>query len=85
MELVIDVNYDQVWRLVNQLPESDKRRLTKELERNIGDKSSAQSETQDFNELTDFQEFLLQGPTMSDGQLEDYKELRKNFDKWLAG
>ncbi len=33
---------------------------------------------------TDLQTLLLRGPTMSDDQFNDFKELRKNFDKWLA-
>jgi hypothetical protein len=37
----------------------------------------------DNDELNDLQRFLLHGPIMSNDQFEDFKKLRKDFDKWL--
>ena len=34
-------------------------------------------------EVKEFQDFLLQGPVMSDEQYSEFKELRKEFSKWL--
>ena len=33
-------------------------------------------------EMTDFQKLLLSGPVMDDVQYEEYKTLRKRFNKW---
>jgi hypothetical protein len=38
----------------------------------------------DNDEPNDLQRFLLQGPIMSNDQFEDFKKLRKDFNKWLT-
>jgi len=34
------------------------------------------------SDMTDFQKLLLTGPVMDDKQYEEYKTLRKRFNKW---
>ena len=38
----------------------------------------------DNDELNDLKRFLLQGPIMSNDGFEDFKKLKKDFNKWLT-
>ncbi len=76
MELSINIGYEQLLRLVRQLPHNDKKKLNNEIEKDLMNTGSKE----DMNE---FQEFLLQGPSMTDEQFNNFKELRKNFNQWL--
>lgn len=88
MELKINIEYDQVLKLARQLPYKYKKKLTREIEKDLKAESEEntdgstkyQSESEDLNEL---QQFLLQGPLMSDEQFDRFKKLRKDFNRWL--
>lgn len=51
MELTTDINYDQVWKLVNQLPNKEKRRLKSEIGR-VLNKKNGQSKKQNIKNST---------------------------------
>jgi hypothetical protein len=88
MELTINIEYDQVLKLARQLPYKYKRKLTREIEKDLKAENEEktdgntkyQSGSEDLNEL---QQFLLQGPLMSDEQFDGFKKLRKDFNRWL--
>ena len=89
MELTIDINYEQVLKLARQLPYNYKKKLTREIEKDLRTKNeekitTGEPESEDKNEdLNELQRFLLQGPVMSDEQFDDFKKLRKDFNRWL--
>jgi hypothetical protein len=89
MELTIDIKYDQILELARQLPNRYKKKLSQEIEKDLKKKNEEkikipdtkyESENDETNEL---QRFLLEGPIMSDEQFDDFKKLRKAFNKWL--
>lgn len=89
MELSINVNYVQLLKLARQLPYKYKKKLTREMEKDLKKISleptklrgpKGENETEELNEL---QRLLLKGPIMSKAQFERVKQLRKDFDKWL--
>lgn len=80
MELHIDLRYEQILQLVEQLPRSDKQRLTHDIERELVGEESQLSAPPDLDE---FQTLLLNGPVMSDEQFEQFKAVRKGLNAWL--
>jgi hypothetical protein len=62
MEMIIDFNYDQVWKLVKQLPNKEKRRLNSEIEK-VLNKTDRQSKKQNVKNNTKDQ--LRLGPITS--------------------
>jgi hypothetical protein len=83
MELRIDIEYNQLLKLVKQLPYNEKKKLTLEIEKELKEKNKKKAKNFDKKNLTEFQDFLLQGPLMSDDQYNDFKELRKDFTRWI--
>lgn len=92
MELRLNIGYEQVLNLVKQLSYNDRKKLTTEIKKGLSfqkialplDKKikSGKPKTLD-NELIEFQNFLLQGPIMTDEQFGNYKKLRKSFNQWI--
>jgi hypothetical protein len=77
MELTVNLNYDEVVKLIKQLPASKLKQLKLNLDENfINSKASV--------EISNFQKFLLNGPVMSDKQFSEFKENRKLFNQWRA-
>ena len=83
MELTINIGYDQVLKLARQLPYRERKKLTLEIERDLKTKKKKKTTANDLEEINELQRLLLKGPVMSDEQFEDFKKLRKNFNKWL--
>lgn len=89
MELTIDIKYDQILELARQLPNKYKRKLFQEIEKDLKKKKEAKIKIPDAiyqsddEETSELQRFLLEGPIMSDEQFDDFKKLRKSFNKWL--
>ena len=89
MELTININHEQVLKLARQLPYNYKKKLTREIEKDLRTKNeekvtAGEPESENENEdLDELQRFLLQGPVMSDEQFDDFKKLRKDFNRWL--
>ena len=71
MEIRIDLNYDQILGLIRQLPKKDIEKLTITLQSEI----SAQSNSVSIEEL------ILEAPTWSESELEDYQKVRDNINK----
>ena len=83
MELSINIKYEQLLKLVKGLPYNQKKRLTREIEKDLKNRNKKSSKANGDEELNEFQQFLLQGPLMSDEQYKDFKSLRKDFAKWI--
>lgn len=89
MELSINIKYDQLLKLARQLPYKYKKKLSREIEKDLKKikpkrtdliDAKYENETKEPNEL---QQLLLKGPIMSEEQFDRLKQLRKDFDKWL--
>jgi len=75
MELKVDIGFEQLLKVINQLPAAKIIQLKAEL--------SGKSRTNEKSAYTgDFQNFLLSGPVMNDHQYENYKEARTRLNKW---
>jgi len=77
MELKIDIAYEQVLDIVKQLPVNQIARLLVDA-KNILEKEKSKEHT------SDFQQFLLTAPRMSDEQYETFLENRKMWKQWRA-
>jgi len=75
MELKIDIEYEQLLKLAKQLPAAKIVQLKAELSDNLIEKKSEA-------DISEFQNFLLKGPVMSDTQYEQFVENRKWFNQW---
>lgn len=78
MQVRVNIEYDEVLRLIKQLPYKEKQRLSSEIARDLHPEKEIEN-----IEVKEFQDFLLQGPVMSDGQFREFKELRKDFARWI--
>lgn len=74
MELKIEIGYEQILALIQQLPDSELLKLKIELDKKLEQESLERSKL--------LQTMLLNGPTMSDEQYEDFLDFRKNFNEW---
>ncbi len=73
MELKLNIGYEELIELVKQLPLNQIRKLKADLALIM-----ITNEMED--EMSDFQEFLLQGPVMDDDQYQDFLSDRKYFN-----
>jgi hypothetical protein len=71
MELRVDISYGQILRLIRQLPKRDIRKLTNTLQSEI----TAEKSTKSLEKL------ILQAPTWTASDLEDYNEARLHINK----
>jgi hypothetical protein len=71
MRLSLDLNYNQILKLIRQLPKSEIKKLTNALQSEIITEKSSSS----------LQELILQAPTWSDSDLEKYNEVRTHINK----
>ncbi|MDR1973865.1 MAG: hypothetical protein LBQ31_04230 [Bacteroidales bacterium] len=75
MQLMVNLGYQQIINLIRQLPANQIEKIKQELAQDyVAEKTKVKK--------SEFQEFLLSGPVMSDKQYENFKENRKRFDKW---
>lgn len=72
MQAQIEIGYDQLVKLVKQLPKRQWTRLKSEVEEN-----EVSSETQ-----SDMLTLLLNGPTFSKKQLNEIAKARKEINQW---
>lgn len=75
MEVKLNIGYDQLLKLVKQLPASQLARLKTELD----DKFLTNKSKEEISEL---QNFLLEGPVMTDDEYKLYLENRKKINQW---
>jgi hypothetical protein len=71
MELRIDIDYNQILRLIHQLPKKEIEKLTNTLQTEIATKKSSKA----------IQKMILKAPTWSDSDLNDYNETRNHLNK----
>jgi len=72
MELRVEINYNQILRLIQQLPKKDVKKLTNTLQSEI----AADKSTKSLDEL------ILQAPTWTDSDLNDYNKARIHMNKF---
>lgn len=70
MELRINLNYNQILGLIRQLPDKDIEKLSITLQWEISSKRSAAS----------IEELILNAPTWSESDLEDFNQARKHIN-----
>ena len=75
MELKLNIGYQELIELIKQLPASQIRKLKADLALIVTDNDMEK-------DITDFQEFLLEGPVMEDDQYQDFLSNRKYFNTW---
>ncbi len=71
MELSLDINYNQILRLVRQLPKKDIVKLANALQSEISAGKSVES----------IQKLILQAPTWTDSELNDFNQARIHINK----
>ncbi len=71
MELRVDINYNQILRLIRQLPKKDIEKLTNTLQSEIDADKSTES----------LQKLILQAPTWTDSDLNDHNEARMHINQ----
>jgi hypothetical protein len=77
MQLTVDIPYEQLIDIIRHLPASQIEKLKSDLENTVAiDKVE--------NGKTDFQNFILKGPVMTDEQYSTFKENRKAFNQWRS-
>lgn len=70
MELKINIDYNQILRLIHQLPEKEINKLAVTLNSEITLKKTSQS----------VQELILKAPTWTDSDFNNYTKARNHFD-----
>ena len=75
MVLTLDIGYNQVLHLVNQLPANQIVKIKYELSENTIAKKAK-------SEISDFQKFILSAPVMSDEQYDNFNQQRQHFNQW---
>jgi hypothetical protein len=77
MDFTVKIGYNEILDLVKQLPAGKLKQLQAVINQDLISKKAKQ-------EISTFQEFLLEGPVMSDKQLEQFNENRNSFSQWRA-
>ena len=75
MKVTLNLEYAQIINLVKQLPANQIEKIKKEL-------TGSFILTKAKSEISDFQQFILSGPVMSDDQYQDFKQQRQQFNLW---
>ena len=77
MQLTVEIPYEQLIAIIRHLPSNQRAKIKADLELSVP--------VNDVDiKKTEFQEFLLRGPVMSDEQYSAFKENRKAFNKWRS-
>lgn len=83
MELKVDIGFDQLLDAIKHLPDEQRKIVKAELDKKTTEKKKpVKKRSEEKKELTDYQKFLLNFPVMSDEQYKEYKQIRKNLNKW---
>ena len=72
MQIQVDIGFDDLIRIVKELPKEQLLKFKKELDK---------QNTNDA-QLQDLESFLLAAPTFSDKQLEEIEQTRKAINQW---
>jgi hypothetical protein len=71
MELSVNINYNQILRLIRQLPKKDIEKLTRTLQSEISAEESSKT----------LDQIILQAPTWTDSDFKEYKKVRSHINK----
>ena len=74
MQVQVDIGFDNLIKIVKQLPKEELRRFRKELDKELIEDA----------ELKDLESFLLKAPVFSDEQIAIIEQTRKEINKWRA-
>ena len=74
MQAIVDIKFDELLKIVKNLPESKLSELRAEIEK----------ETKPDNNRNDFETLLLSGPTFSKKQLDNIAKRRKAINQWRS-
>lgn len=72
MELQVDIGFEQLVKLIKNMPEKQWLKLKQE----VDEKLVKEKDREDYKKL------LLNGPTFSDKQLEILNDTRKSINEW---
>ncbi len=72
MQAVVDIKFDELVKIVKNLPENKLSELRAEIEK----------EATQENDRVSFKSLLLNGPTFSNKQLNDMARTRKAINQW---
>jgi hypothetical protein len=72
MELKVNIGYKQVFELVNQLPDRDVQKLMKKIQNKFGQTNKKQ---------IPIRELILQAPTWTDEEYNNYLEMRNYINQ----
>jgi len=72
MQIQVDIGFENLVKIVKQLPQDQLLRLKRELEK----------ESVEDAELKDLRSFLLDAPVFTDEQVATIEQTRKEIDKW---
>lgn len=76
MEIKLNIGYEQLIAIINQLPTNEVNKLKAEIEKI--------STERNFETIDDLESLIVEGPVMSDEQYNEFEEIRKNFNQWRA-
>ena len=71
MELRVEISYNQILDLIRQLPKKDIEKLTNTLQSEIAAEESTES----------LQKLILQAPTWTDSDVNDYNKARAHINQ----
>jgi hypothetical protein len=71
MELSVNINYNQILRLIRQLPKRDIEKLTKTLQSEISAEKSVKT----------LEQLILEAPTWTDSEMKEYNKARSHINK----
>ncbi len=74
MKVKLNIEYEQLIDLINQLPPDDINKLKAEIDRILNKVSSTADD--------EWESLLLNGPVMDDEQHRAFEENRKSFNQW---
>ncbi|QEC75462.1 hypothetical protein [Mucilaginibacter ginsenosidivorax] len=72
MQVQVDIGFENLIRIVKQLPKDQLLKFKKELDKEIVED----------NELKDLKSFLLDAPVFTDEQIATIEQTRKEINKW---
>jgi hypothetical protein len=78
MELMINIGYPQVLELVGQLPEKDIQKLAKHIQNKF---AISTEEWMHPKRSTPIQELIMQAPTWTDEEYNDYLNTRQHINQ----
>jgi hypothetical protein len=74
MEIKLNIGYEQLIAIINQLPIDEVNKLKAEIERISSERN--------VETVDDLESLIADGPVMSDEKYNEFEENRKNFSQW---